>query len=74
MRATPGVSEASGQVFSLFTLVGPNGVASTDQSEQVNVSGEGPAAANLSDSRTVDGPEAALGPRGVAAGELGEGE
>ncbi len=53
--STPGVGEASGQVFSVFTLVGSDGVASTDQSKQVNVSGESPDAANLADSRTVAG-------------------
>src|SRR5438876_9337824 len=31
VRATPGVGEASAQVFGVFTLVGPDGTASTDQ-------------------------------------------
>src|SRR5262249_9135521 len=50
-----GVDKSSGQVFSVFTLVGENGTTSTDQSDQVNVSGQSPGAANLSDSRTVAG-------------------
>lgn len=55
VRTTRGVDQSSGQVFSLFTLVGENGTTSTDQSEQVNVAGQSPGAANLSDSRTVAG-------------------
>jgi putative ABC transport system permease protein len=70
VRRTPGVGEVSAQVFSVFTLahrtkvpaVLPPGVpkppkwtASSDQSAQVNISGERPGSPDLSDSRTVAG-------------------
>jgi putative ABC transport system permease protein len=68
VRRNPDVSVASGQVQSVFSLVhraalppeAPPGthaplVASRDQSDQVNVSGENPRLRQLSDSRTVEG-------------------
>src|SRR5919201_4884505 len=74
VRRTPHVDDASGQVFTIFSLVHrtppppgappgtpPQLVASGDQSEHVNVSGESPNAADLSDSRTVAGRRARYG-------------
>ena len=74
VRRTEGVDQAFGQVFTVFSLVhrveppagappglGPQLVASDDQSKQVNVSGESARAADLSDARTVAGHRAEHG-------------
>ncbi|MGH2925519.1 MAG: ABC transporter permease [Solirubrobacterales bacterium] len=61
VRRTAGVSEAQGNVTSVFTLVDRNGRASTAASARLNVAGERPAAARLSDSRTVSGRDARRG-------------
>ncbi len=61
VRRAPGVSEALGNVTSVFTLVDRSGNASTSASSRLNVAGERPAAAGLSDSRTVAGREARRG-------------
>jgi putative ABC transport system permease protein len=61
VRDTPEVSEALGNVSSVFTLVDRSGSASSAASSRVNVAGEGPAAAGLSASRTVAGRSARAG-------------
>jgi putative ABC transport system permease protein len=55
VRRTPGVEQAEGVVYGVFTLVDRSGDASTDASKQLNVAGLGPRAAGLSDARTVAG-------------------
>ena len=55
VRRTPGVEQAEGVVFSIFTLVDRSGAASTDAAQQLNVAGESTRAAELADARTVAG-------------------
>jgi putative ABC transport system permease protein len=55
VRRTPDVSEAHGIVVGVFTLVDRFGDASSDPGSRLNVAGERPPAAGLSDSRTVAG-------------------
>jgi len=55
VRRTPDVTQSSGQVQSIFTLVNDEGVASSDQSAKLNVAGERPSATKLSEARTVAG-------------------
>jgi putative ABC transport system permease protein len=62
VRKTSGVEQASGQVQSVFTLVGPNGVASSDQTAKLNVAGERSSATRLSTARTVAGHKPRRGP------------
>lgn len=62
VRRTTGVEQASGQVQSVFTLVGPNGAASTGQTAKLNAAGERPSATRLSTARTVAGRKARRGP------------
>src|SRR3954464_3483806 len=62
VRKTPGVEQASGQVQSVFTLGGTNGVASSDQVAKLNVAGERPSATRLSTARTVAGRKPRRGP------------
>jgi putative ABC transport system permease protein len=57
VRRTEGVSDAAGRITSVFSLVDRAGRASTDASSQLNVAGEDPRAANLTDARTVAGRE-----------------
>jgi putative ABC transport system permease protein len=61
VRDTPGVGQASGQVQSVFSLLNARGLASSDQTKKLNVSGESPGATRLSDSRTVAGRKARHG-------------
>ncbi len=61
VRRTPDVSEALGNVTGVFTLVDRSGNASTASSSKLNVAGEDPASAGLSDSRTVAGRNARRG-------------
>src|SRR5215211_2231931 len=61
VRRTPDVAEAQGAVTSVFTLVDSSGVASSDPSSRLNVAGEEPAAAGLSDSHLLAGREARHG-------------
>jgi putative ABC transport system permease protein len=61
VRRTPGVSEALGNVTSVFSLVDRSGAASDAASSRLNVAGEEPAAAGLSNSRTVAGRGARRG-------------
>jgi putative ABC transport system permease protein len=55
VRRTPKVSEALGSVTGVFTLVDRSGNASSAPGSRLNVTGEKPAAAGLSSSRTVAG-------------------
>src|SRR5215210_1167217 len=61
-RRTPGVAQAEGIVTSVFTLVDTSGSASSDAGSRVNVAGERPGAAGLSNSRTVAGRQPRRGP------------
>ena len=61
LAPSPEVAEALGNVTSVFTLVDRSGSASSDASSRLNVAGEEPAAAGLSDSRTVAGRDARRG-------------
>jgi len=54
---TPGVEEATGSVFTVFTLVSDDGLASDDAGEQLNVAGQEPDAQDLTDAQTVAGRE-----------------
>jgi len=60
VRSVPGVAQVSGQVTGVFNLV-RDGVASTDQTDRLNVSGLRAAATELTDARTVDGRRARSG-------------
>jgi putative ABC transport system permease protein len=60
-RRTPHVSQAQGTVTGVLTLVDRSGDASSDPSARLNVAGESPVAAGLSDSRTVAGRNARRG-------------
>lgn len=55
VRRTGQVSEASGRIYTIFSRVDRFGRASPDASSQVNVAGEDPDAANLTDAQTVAG-------------------
>jgi putative ABC transport system permease protein len=55
VRRTPSVGEAEGKVTSVFTLVDRSGNASNDAANQLNVAGESPNVAGLSDAHTVAG-------------------
>src|SRR5215211_7922621 len=55
VRATPGVQAAVGQVLGVFTRVDERGLASEDQSDQVNVAGQEPRARNVTDANTIEG-------------------
>jgi putative ABC transport system permease protein len=55
VKRTPGVDEAEGVVFSVFTLVDSSGAAPADAAKQVNAAGESTRATELSDARTVTG-------------------
>ncbi len=61
VRGTPDVSQALGTVTGVFTLVDSAGRASGDPSARLNAAGEDPAAARLSESRTVAGRAARRG-------------
>src|ERR671916_612079 len=50
-----GVSEAVGRIQSVFTLVDDKGEAPPDATKQLNVAGQDPGAANVTDSETVAG-------------------
>jgi putative ABC transport system permease protein len=52
---TEGVEEATGDVFSVLSLVGGNGKVKDDSSATLNVTGEDPAAADYTDSDVIDG-------------------
>src|SRR4029077_42821 len=60
-RRNPDVSEAQGNVTSVFTLLDQAGKASTSASARLNVAGESRAAARLSDSSNVAGRDARSG-------------
>ena len=51
----PGVDEAVGRIQSVFTLIDERGEAPPDATKQLNVSGQDPDAANITDSETVAG-------------------
>ena len=53
----PGVEDAAGNVLSVFTLIGENGLASPDGDKQLNVAGQDPRADDLTGSETVAGRE-----------------
>jgi putative ABC transport system permease protein len=61
VRRTPDVAEAEGNLFSVVTLVDESGVASTDASAQLNLTGQRPRANDFSDTRTVAGEDARHG-------------
>ena len=55
VETTPGVDEAVGRIQSVFTLVDDKGEAPPDATKQLNVAGQDPDAANVTDSETVAG-------------------
>ena len=55
VESTPGVDEAVGRIQSVFTLVDDEGEAPPDATKQLNVAGQDPDAANVTDSETVAG-------------------
>ena len=55
VESTQGVDEAVGRVIGIFTLVEDDGVAPPDASKQLNVAGQDPDAAEVTDSETVAG-------------------
>jgi putative ABC transport system permease protein len=60
-REVPDVDQALGNVTSVFTLVDRSGTASSAATSRLNVAGEEPAAAGLSNSRTVAGRDPSRG-------------
>jgi putative ABC transport system permease protein len=62
VESTPGVDEAVGRIVGIFTLVSDDGAAPPDASKQLNVAGQDPGAADVTDSETIAGrePEARL--------------
>src|SRR5688500_2113816 len=57
VEETPGVAEAVGRIQSVFTLVEDSGEAPPDATKQLNVAGQDPGAADVTDSETVAGRE-----------------
>ena len=57
VAAAPGVEEATPTVFSVFTVVGDDGLVSDGAGEQLNVAGQEPDAQDLTDAQTVAGRE-----------------
>ncbi len=55
VEGAPGVDEVVGRIQSVFTLVDDEGEAPPDASKQLNVAGQDPDAANVTDSETVAG-------------------
>ncbi|MDQ2675598.1 MAG: FtsX-like permease family protein, partial [Actinomycetota bacterium] len=55
VQSASGVDEAVGRIQSIFTLVDGEGEAPPDATKQLNVAGQDPGAANITDSETVAG-------------------
>src|SRR5687767_2198752 len=64
-RQTEGVDEAIGRVIGVFTLIEGDGTAPPDAGNALNVAGQEPDAAEVTDSETVAGREA-KGPGEIA--------
>ncbi|HYH60468.1 MAG TPA: ABC transporter permease, partial [Solirubrobacterales bacterium] len=57
VESAPGAGEVVGRIQSVFTLVDDEGAAPPDASKQLNVAGQDPNAAEVTDSETVAGTE-----------------
>ncbi len=55
VQGTAGVSDATGRILSIFTLVDDDGTAPNDAERQLNVAGQDPNSENLTDSTLTDG-------------------
>jgi putative ABC transport system permease protein len=65
VRETEGVDDAVARVIGVFTLIEGDGTAPPDATNALNVAGQDPDAADVTDSETVDGREA-KGPGEIA--------
>src|SRR5687768_8045623 len=57
VESTNGVDEAVGRIIGIFTLIEGDGTAPPDASNELNVAGQDPDAADVTDSETVAGRE-----------------